>query len=287
MKRSAWSLPLGGDATDRFLPWIIGLLVFIAAMALAIALALGGAAERWRASQSGVINVELGAGEDAALEAAVAALRGLPGIAEVDPLEPAEARALLEPWLGAAAAGDLPIPLLIDVRLAPAGAATLDQVRAAVVAAAPGAHVDDAGAWLAPLARTADAVRTVGYGVLALIGLASIATVVFTSTTGLAVHRDAIELLHLIGAEDGFIADQFQRQALIMGFLGGLAGLILAAGAFALVGAMARGLEAPLLPRLTLDPAGFVLLAALPFAAAILAMLVARLTVLRALARLP
>lgn len=247
MRRSEWSLPLGGDATDRFLPWIIWLLVFIAAIALVIALALGGAAERWRASQSGVITVEL----------------------------------------GAAAAGNLPIPLLIDVRLAPTGGATLDQVRAAVAVVAPGAQVDDAGAWLAPLARTVSAVRTVGYGVLALIGLASIATVVFTSTTGLAVHRDAMELLHLMGAEDGFIADQFQRQALIMGFLGGLAGLILAAGAFALVGAMARGLEAPLLPRLSLDPAGFVLLAALPFAAAILAMLVARLTVLRVLARLP
>lgn len=287
MTRSTWSVPLGGDATDRFLPWIIGLLVFIAAVALAVALALDGAIDRWRAAQGNVITVELPAGAGAEVGPAVEALGALPGVAAVDPLEPDEARALLAPWLGAAAAADLPVPHLIDVRLAGAGAATADAVRAVLAGVAPDARVEDAGQWLAPLARTARAVQAVGYGVLAMIGLASIATVVFTSTTGLAVHRDAIQLLHLIGAEDGFIAGQFQRQALIMGFLGGMVGLVLAAGAFALVGRVAHELEAPLLPRLALDPGGFALLAALPFAAALLAMLVARLTVLRALARLP
>jgi cell division transport system permease protein len=287
VKRSPWSLPLGGDATDRFLPWIIGLLVFVAAIALAAVLALGGAVERWRVAQGDIMTVELPASAAAEVAAAVAALGALPGVREVDPLEPAEAEALLAPWLGAAAASDLPVPHLIDVRLAPGAGPSLDQVRAALAAVAPAARVEDAGQWLAPLVRTARAVQTVGYGVLALIGLASIATVVFTSTTGLAVHRDAIQLLHLIGAEDGFIAHQFQRQGLIMGFMGGLVGLVLAAGAFVLVGNVARSLAAPLLPRLELEPVGYVLLAGLPFAAAVLVMIVARLTVLRALARLP
>ncbi|MEX2648435.1 MAG: FtsX-like permease family protein [Alphaproteobacteria bacterium] len=284
-----WSLPLGGDATDRFLPWIIGLMVFLAALALALALALGGAIARWEASQTGVLTVELPASArdtDGMIQRTVGLLAVLPGVQAAEALDAAHAEALLSPWLGGAVDA-LPLPILIDVRLAPGAALSAGAVRAALAGVAPEARIEDAGAWIAPLAETARTVQLVGYAIIALIALAGVATVVFTSTTGLAVHRDAILLLHLIGAEDGFIARQFQRQALLLGFAGGVAGLGLAIGAFVLVGRVAGRLEAPLLPRLVLDPLGWAILAGLPFAGALLAMLVARLTVARSLARLP
>lgn len=286
-----WSLPLGGDATDRFLPWIIGLMVFLAALALATAMALGGAAERWRTSQSGVMTVELPPAAGGAADRVppvLTVLRALPGVRAAEALSIADTEALLSPWLGDAVDGrDLPLPGLIDLRLDARAGLDAEGVRRALAEVAPDARVDDGDQWLAPLVRTVDTVRAIGFAIVAMIALAGVATVVFTSTTGLAVHHDAIQLLHLIGAEDGFIARQFQRQALLMGFLGGAIGLALAVGAFLMVGNVARSLEAPLLPRLELAPLGWAILAGLPFVAAYLATLVARLTVLRALARLP
>ncbi|MGH6719970.1 MAG: cell division protein FtsX [Alphaproteobacteria bacterium] len=291
MTKATWSLPLGGDPTDRFLPWIIGLMVFLAALALATAMALGGAAQRWRASLDDVVTVELPALADEAeprLDATLAALRALPDVASAEPVPADEIAALIEPWVGAAVAErDLPLPDLIDVRLRADAERDGATLRAALADVAPDARVDASTAWLAPLARTADTTRLIGYAIVVLIVLAGIATVVFTSTTGLAVHHNAIELLHLIGAEDGFIARQFQRQALVSAFIGGAIGLILAIAAFRLIGRVASSMQAPLLPRLELELLAWAIMAGLPLAAALLAMFVARLTVLRALARLP
>ncbi len=285
-------MPLSGDSTDRFLPCIIGLMVFLAALALAFALALGGAISRWEQSHGAALTVELPAaaapGADARIDAVATALAAVPGIVGTVALERAAALELLEPWLGANFEGaELPVPVLIDVQLDPDVAVDLGAVRAALAAAVPDARVDGREGWLAPLIKTATTVRTLAFAVVALIGLVAVATVVFTTTTSLAVHHDAIELLHLTGALDGFIARQFQRQALLLGLAGGLVGLAAAGGAYVLVARVAVRLSAPLLPRLTLDPLGLAALVALPVVAAGLATFVARVTVLRALARLP
>lgn len=286
-----WSLPLSGDSTDLFLPWIIGLMVFMAALALAFALGLGGAIARWSESHGSALTIELPAAsvaEDGRVVAVHAVLDDIPGIAGAITLGRNEALKLLQPWLGEGFdGGGLPLPVLIDVQLEPGKTLDLEALRTSLSAAVPDARVESREGWLAPLIATADTIRTLAYAVVALIGLAAVATVVFTTSTSLAAHQDAIELLHLTGAYDGFIAQQFQRQALIHGLLGGLTGLALAGGSYVLVARVAARMAAPLLPRLSLDPLGLAILASLPLAAAGLATIVARLTVLRALSRLP
>jgi cell division transport system permease protein len=91
-----------------------------------------------------------------------------------------------------------------------------------------------------------------------------------------------IEILHLIGAHDGYIAGQFQRHAFTRGLLGGAlgavaGGLVFEAGRRLLPELAAAGFE--------LEPLQWVGLALLPLAAALLAMVTARYTVLTALAK--
>jgi cell division transport system permease protein len=119
-----------------------------------------------------------------------------------------------------------------------------------------------------------------------LVGLAAIITVVFVTRTGLEIHRQVIELLHLMGAQDRYIAREFQRHALRLGLRGGLFGFALAAAALAGLAWLARGSNAALLPDLDLAPLDWAWLALLPLAAAVTAMWTARLTVLRTLVRL-
>jgi len=154
-----------------------------------------------------------------------------------------------------------------------------------LAAVVPGASVDDHKQWLAGLLRLIDAVRLVAAIVLGLVVLAAVATVVFVTRTGLDVHRRVIDIVHLVGATDGYIAGQFQANALTLGLLGGIGGLALAGLTLVVVAALLSGIDENLLPPLSLAPGQWILLAALPLIAALLAMLTARWTVLGSLRR--
>ena len=285
-------LALDTDPANRYLPWIVALMVYLAALALAAAFVLGSSAGRWQSGQSDRLTVQLppaesGAG-DVRADAAAALLRGTPGIASARRLERAELVALLEPWLGAGnVAAELPVPGLIDVVVAPGARPDLGALERRLQEIVPGARIDDHGHWLGRLAATARALQVIAVMIVAAIGTAAAATVVFSTRTSLAVHRETIEVMHLIGAQDHFVARAFQRNALWLGLKGGLIGIGLAALTFVVLSQVSAGLDAPLLPRLSLAPASVVALAALPLASAAIAMMTARFTVLRALARMP
>jgi cell division transport system permease protein len=121
---------------------------------------------------------------------------------------------------------------------------------------------------------------------VALVGAAAVATVVFSARAGLSVHRDAIELLHLIGAQDRYVARQFGRQARDLGFVGGLGGLVFALLTLFFLGRMASGAASGLVPELSLALWHWVGLALLPVGAAVVTMLTAWLTVVRTLGRM-
>jgi cell division transport system permease protein len=285
LMRRRLDLPLRQDGS--FLAWIIAVIVFIAALALAVGLVLAAAIERWDRGLAGTLTAQAPPG--APVEPMLTLLRGTPGIVAAEPLGKARSAKLLEPWLGSAAArDDLPLPLLIDIRTDPDATIDLAQLRRRLAEAVPGATVDDHGSWLAPLLATARLVEAAALIVLGVIAAAAVLVVVFATRTGLAVHHDTIELLHLMGARGAYIARQFERQALLLAMRGGVAGLLLAA---LVVGATLwgagraswSGLLGPLLGDLRIW-GGF---AALPLAIALAAAATARITVLRRLARLP
>jgi len=89
-------------------------------------------------------------------------------------------------------------------------------------------------------------------------------TVVFVTRTGLDVHRRVIDIVHLVGATDGYIAGQFQANALTLGLLGGIGGLALAGLTLVIVAALLSGIDENLLPPLSLAPGQWALLASLP-----------------------
>ncbi|MFQ5959671.1 MAG: cell division protein FtsX [Alphaproteobacteria bacterium] len=292
MLRRRSPLPLHEDAANRFLPWIVALMVYLAALSLDGALAIDGAVARWRGSQDDTLTVQVPPGDDATRDAPVTAvlevLRATPGVAAARPLERDELVALLEPWLGKGnVAPDLPLPWLIDVTLVPEAALDPLVLETRLQVVAPGTEIDDSGIWLERLTAAARSLQAVALAVVLAIGAAAVGTVVFTTRTSLAVHHDTIEVLHLIGAHDAFVARVFARQALWLGLRGGVLGLSLAALTGGAVWYFAGDIDAPLLPRLALTPAGWGALAALPLVSALVAMLTARVTVMRALARMP
>lgn len=279
---------------SRLLPWVVAVMAFLAALAAAGGVALDRAAREWRGGFAGSLTVELPAAasgeaaQDRRVAAVLEALRGTAGVREARALSHEETAALLEPWLGRGGAIDaLPLPRLVDVRLDDEHPVDLDFLAGRVAEAAPEARLDDHALWLDRLTGLARAAEAAAAASVALLGGALAAVVVFATRAAFAAHADTIELLHLIGARDGQIAAQFQRRALAMALKGGLLGAALAALTLAALAFAGRGLELPFSAHDLLAPSGLAALTLAPVVAAAIAWLTARVTVLRALARLP
>lgn len=295
MSRHHSDIPLRRDGAGRFLPWSIAFMVYLAVLSLAAAMLFDTAVSRWSAGFSGTLTVQIpvaakamGRASDARLKRAVGVLEATSGVSRVRVLARREIVALIAPWLGADTISDgLPLPRLIDVTMRETDSVDLAALRARLRKVAPGATVDDHREWLAGLITFVRSIEVVAAGIVALTAVITALTVIFAARAGLAVHAHIIELLHLIGARDSYIARQFQRHALALGLWGGLLGLALAGITLLGLAAFARAVESVLLPALTLSLAQWLTLAALPFAAAAIAMVTARLTVLRSLARMP
>lgn len=294
MSRSAhFDIPLKQDATGRFLPWIIALMVYLAVLALAASLVLSGLAQRWGNDLSGNLTVQVSpGGSDSRMELdervrrVMDTLSGSAFVADAQKLDDAAARALVEPWLGdGALLAELPVPVLIDVRLAP-GAAP-DQLADQIRAVGPGVTVEDPARWLGELRRIARTVQGLSAAIILLIGGAAVASIIFAASAGFAVHRGEVELLHVMGASDSYVASQFQRHILRQAIFGGGIGFTLSLLTLLGLQQAGRGLDVALLPSMALAMRDWLWLPLVPLAACFLAALTARLTVIRALERLP
>ncbi|MGZ8283982.1 MAG: cell division protein FtsX, partial [Allosphingosinicella sp.] len=121
--------------------------------------------------------------------------------------------------------------------------------------------------------------------VLLMVG-ATVATVVLAARAALDTHRATIEILHLMGATDLQVARLFQRRIALDALFGGLVGFILAGAVLIAIGERVSDLGSELLGSAAVAPLGWAILIGLPAFGVVLAMLVARLTILRALGRM-
>ena len=290
--RHPTDIPLDRDPAARTLPLIIAVMAFLATIALAGAILLNGVIVRWSNSLTGTLTVQLPAAAsgdetEARIKRVVAILREQPGILRVRVLSAGESSALVEPWLGRGAGViGLPLPRLIDVGIGEDARLDMADLRKRIDAAAPGATVEEHQKWLDEMIGVIRWGWRLALVVVVLIFFAAAMTIVFAMRTSLRIHRNVTDVLHLIGARDQYIAEQFQRHAFRLGLLGGAIG-----AGFA--GLVIVGLERVLLKVETLHAMhlelpywAWAVLALVPPAAALLAALAARYTVLRGLARM-
>jgi len=284
----------GRDGSNRFLIWIIALMVYLAGLALSATMVLEQVIDRWSAGLKGsitiVVDPSVSGGEaetDARVEAALSVILTTQGVLSATPLAEVDVADLVEPWLGKDVLFlNLPIPRLIDVTLVSDSAFDLAGLARRLESAVPGTQIDDHKVWLQKVLRLARTSELIAILIVVLIALASGTTVMFATRTGLAVQRDVIEVLHLIGARDTYIARQFQGKAVSLALSGGLLGLLLAGITVLALWLLARDLEGSLLTAVQLSPTFLAALAMLPLAGTVIASVTARFTVMRFLARM-
>jgi cell division transport system permease protein len=273
---------LPGGRLSAPTPWLIAIMMFVMVTVAAAGMALAGSARTLRDGIAHRYMIEIADGR-AAAPAALATARAAPGVLKATQIPEAELRATLERWLGPAAAraeGGLPLPSLIDLDLAPASDPA--DIAARIRRVAPGARLVSHQGRVAPILGAMRALAWLALALVALIALATAAAVVLATRAALNANRTTLEIMHGIGATDLQVARLFQRRIALDALAGGIAGTAAAAAVLVLVAGGLGGLGEFVGQRL-LGLRDLVLLALLPLVAAVLATLVARSTVLRAL----
>jgi cell division transport system permease protein len=261
-------------------PLLIAIMTFVMVVVAAAGLALSNTASVVKAGVENRYSIQIADGSVKA-PTAISAARAAPGVSRVEQVPPEDLRRTLERWLGPEGAkADLPLPVIIDVDLRPGAdpSAVSDRIERDV----PGARFVAHRTSLAPLLDALRGLTLLAFGLVLLIALASAAAIVLAARGALDTHRATIEVMHGIGATDDQVARLFLRQIAIDALLGGIggavvAGLILAA----IVGGASFATSLAGAPPIGWGDAA--VLALMPLAVALLATLVARGALVRAL----
>lgn len=289
-------LPLQRDDTARFVPWIMAVMVFLLALSSALALATQNAFQAWDRSLSSSITVQIpvpSATERKSLSAEervqtiVDFLRQTDGVERVQPVDPREAMDLLATWLGEGnMRAELPVPRLVDFVIAANAELDLTELQEQMAKLVPGTQLDDHKLWLDDLLTFGEKLALAAGLVAVTVALATLLMIIFATRSGLVTHHPTIELLHIMGARNGYIARQFGQKSFVLGFGGGVFGLVLALLLTYAMGNAFADVADGLLPSWYLTPWQMAAIGGLPLIAGVLAMGTSYVTVLYKLSRI-
>ena len=240
--RRTMSLVPAESIAGRALVIVLAIMTFLAALTAGGAILGSRASQDWRGSVAREMTLQVrqisGRDVDAAAGKAGDIARKIPGIGEVKVYTKAESERLLEPWLGSGLdLGQLPVPRLIVMKLDESGTKPdLAALRQMLMRDVPGSSLDDHAIWLDRLVVMANSVVIIALVIFALVVTTMILAVAFATRGAMAGNREIIDVLHMVGAADAFIADQFQRHFMGLGLKGGLLGAVLGGMAFSFAG---------------------------------------------------
>jgi cell division transport system permease protein len=288
------------SVAGRALVVVIAIMTFLACLTAGAALLVAHASQAWRSDvlREATIQVKPGAGDDIErlVAKAVAVASRSPEVESARAYSKAESENLLEPWLGAGLdLSQLPVPRIIVLRLR--GQRPDDDLasfRSALASAVPQAVLDDHRIWATRLGAMADAVVVLAAALFMLMIVAMSTAIGFATRGAVAANREIVEVLHLVGASNGFIAKEFQGHFRRLGLRGAMIGGLAAIASFAAGSALSfwrahspGGDEiAAMFGSFALGPSGYLALVAVCVAVTLLTGLLSREIVIRHLQNL-
>lgn len=288
-----------GSVTGRSLTLVVSIMCFLACLTAGTVYLINKSASAWLRDVASEVTVQIepigpnASDIDRTITDVTTFLRRQPGITGVTPLSLASSTELLEPWLGQTEAlKTLPVPRLIAVEVDPDQPPDLNAVGETLKAAFPnGVRLDDHRQWQNQIKTVTRTFALGGIAILILVAAATTAIIVSATRAAMASNRDIVEVLHFVGATDGFIAREFEKHFLRLGIKAGLIGAVSAMFVFLLLpwvtllggGAMSLIELERIAGGGALDLAGYVLLVIVVVVIAALCMLTSRYGVYRIL----
>lgn len=225
------------SVAGRALTLVVAIMSFLACLTVGAVTVVHDAADDWQNDLVREITIQIRPVEGVEtlreIDKAIALTLEFPGIGSVHALSDEETRSLLQPWLGEGLdLAALPVPRLIQVEVDDPRALDLAQLKQSLTTQVTGASLDDHSIWTSRLSAMAGAAVIGGLGIMSLMLGSMVLSVVFATQAAMAGNKDVVSVLHFVGAEDGFIAREFQRHFLLLGLKGGIFGGVFASITF-------------------------------------------------------
>jgi cell division transport system permease protein len=252
--------------SGRALLAVIAIMTFLAALTVGAVVLVRLAAGEWQSAVAREVTIQIRPADQRDIEAdvknAAALASGTSGVAGVRAYSKQESAELLEPWLGVGLALDqLPVPRMVVVRIAPGQTPDLGGLRQQLAEKIPVATLDDHRGWIERMRAVSRSAVAIGLAILALVVAATMLSVMFATRAAMSTNRTIIEVLHVVGARQSFIAGEFQRHFLLLGLKGGAIGGVAAIVLFVILGLlpewMKRGAPDNLFGNLSIGLAGY------------------------------
>lgn len=286
-----------GSVTGRSLTFVIAIMAFLASLTAGGVYLVFSAASVWTNNISSEITVQVqsrnGDAGDAKIAEIAKFLSDQNGIKKVEPYSREQSLKLVEPWIGKSEVlKSFAIPRLIAVEIDRDNPPDLPTLKQVMEAKYPGAVLDDHGRWRGEIRRLTRFMELAGIGMLALMAAATAAVIIAAATSALASNKEIVAVLNFVGAEEKFIAKQFETHFLKVGIKAGVTGAGLAAFVFLALPRITEGMsntaaaEAEirrLVGAGTLDAGGYAILVTVVVAVALISKMTSRYGVRRIL----
>ncbi len=220
---------------------VVAIMTFLAAVTSGGVEMMIRSANEWQSEISREMTIQVrptpGNDIDAEVAKAEGIARAAKGIMAVRTYTKDESARLLEPWLGPGLSLDeLPVPRMIAVRVSDVTPPDTAALRELLTSQVAGASLDDHRGWIERMRAMARAAVAGGLAIFGLVLAATILSVAFATRGAMTSNRPIVEVLHFVGAKEGYIATQFQRHFLALGLKGGSIGGAAAIVVLALAG---------------------------------------------------
>ena len=113
---------------------------------------------------------------------------------------------------------------MLVLELDPTRRANLRGLSSRLTEQVQGASLNDHRVWLDRLNSMANTTVAVGLSIMGLMLTAMTLSVTFATHGAMTSNHDVVEVLHIVGGRDSFIATEFQRRFMALGLKGGVAG---------------------------------------------------------------
>ncbi len=289
-------LPFEGDAHSQTLVRIVALMVFLVSSFLCFSFLSSDLITQWEQGAASGFTVELAPSEGATggaqvrdMSAQWKALEILGKVKGVTKTEVISKSALsgITGLFGEVSTRNIQEaqPVFIDVQVSDMSEIDLRVLDQVFQRHVPGATIHPEREFHENMKQLLSIATVVTFLLTSLVLGIAFALAVFSAHSGLVIHKKIIEILHLVGAQDVYIANQFQQHALRLGLRGGLYGAALSLGTLVFFYIQLPGSTAATQALFSFQSLGPIVGAPLVITA--LMVLAARLTVMRELSRQP
>lgn len=240
-------IPVEDEETSLFMYVLSSIYMYLFVIVLALVMAINAMVTNWEKDILGAITIQIIPIEDEhkkidtdkteeQLNKVLQFVENAKGVKSVNVIDDKTVEKLMTPWLGNKVdISSLPIPQLLDVQLKEDVEINYDEMTQGLHKITNNASIDNHRLWLNRLLKFAGSLKTLALCVLIMVTGICAFSIYYSARTSLGINLNFIEILHIIGAKDDYIAKQYAKSYAKIGFFSGIIGLIFAIPSIVLV----------------------------------------------------